>query len=200
MGKMNPATSFLIRNEPGRVSGPDGSAQSPSEILPVPHGCHWRVLLVHDYWRLKQIDRLTKAKDGGLPGFQDIDLHEISEIAPYIWLIDVARNPMRFRFRMVGEVIKLWAGEDNTGRWFDEIWPTYDPVPFVDVVESRRPSWCRGASTFRPERREHEIERVRLPLASNGTTVDMILALSVFYSKEGREILPGDDKRPAWLC
>lgn len=197
---MNTCTSFFMRNEPGRVSGPDGLVRPLSENGPVPVTCHWRIRLIHDYWRLKQIERLTTTKDGGLPGLRDIDLQEISQVAPYVWLIDVAPDAMRFRFHSVGEVIKIWAGEDNTGRWFDEIWPTYDPIAFIDVALSRRPSWCRGPSGFRPERREHEIERVRLPLATDGTTVDMILALSVFYNKDGREILPGDDRKLATLC
>jgi hypothetical protein len=193
-------TSFLIRNEPGRIAGPDGSVQSSSQSEPVPPNCHWRVRLIHDYWRLKQAERLRHADGGGLPAYQEFDLREVSGLVPYIWLIDVAPGPMRFRFHSVGEVIAKWAGEDNSGRWFDEIWPTYDPVVFIEVVKSRQPSWCRGPSTFRPARREYEIERVRLPLASDGTKVDMILALSVFYDREGREILPGENKWSILPC
>ena len=82
-----------------------------------------------------------------------------------------------------------YAGEDNTGRWFDERWPDYDPSVFIQVVESRQPSWARGPSKMRPEKDYYEIERVRLPLASDGETVDMIMALTVFFDSKGDEIL-----------
>jgi hypothetical protein len=41
---------------------------------------------------------------------------------------------------------------------------------------------------MRPDKDYYELERVRLPLASDGQTVDMILSLTVFFDSNGNEI------------
>ena len=159
--------------------------QLPSPIsLPIPEDCHAKVKALQDYWR-------SKHPEAGLPGRQHIDPVDIPELLPNIWLIDVHRNPYRFKFRLLGTQVVNYAGEDNTGRWFDERWPNYDPSVFIDIVESRRPSWARGRSKMRPEKDYYEMERVRFPLASDGETVDIILALTVFFDSKGQEILQG---------
>jgi hypothetical protein len=51
----------------------------------------------------------------------------------------------------------------------------------MDVIETRRPNWRRGKSLIRFEKDYAELERLYLPLASDGETVDMILAMTVFF-------------------
>ena len=51
----------------------------------------------------------------------------------------------------------------------------------MDVVESKQPNWRRGKSLIRFEKDYAELERLYLPLADDGMTVDMILAITVFY-------------------
>ena len=51
----------------------------------------------------------------------------------------------------------------------------------MDVVETKRPNWRRGKSLIRFEKEHAELERLYLPLASDGETVDMILAITVFF-------------------
>jgi hypothetical protein len=148
----------------------------------VPEDCHPKVRAIFDYWRSVHPD------GGGLPGRQHIDPIDIPQLLPNIWLIDVKRDPYRFRFRLVGTQVVDYAGEDNTGKWFDERLPDFNPSVFIDVVETGRPSWSRGHSKMRPEKNYYELERVRLPLASDGKTVDMILSLTVFFDSEGNEI------------
>ena len=116
---------------------------------------------------------------------------DIPRLLANVWLIDVARDPLRFRFRLIGTAVVEYAGEDNTGNWFDEVMPDFDPRVFVDVVETGEPSWSRSPSRMRPYKQYRELERVRLPLASDGKTVDMILCLTVFFDKTGREIVKG---------
>lgn len=156
--------------------------RSPNSSQSIPEECHPKVRAIHDYWRSKH------PTGGGLPGRQHIDPIDIPQLLPNIWLIDVKRNPYRFRFRLVGTLVVDYAGEDNTGKWFDEQLPDFDPSVFIDVVESGRPSWARGRSKMRPEKDYYELERVRLPLASDGKTVDMILSLTVFFDSQGKEI------------
>ncbi len=151
----------------------------------IPEDCHPKVRAIYEYWRS------VHPKSGGLPGRQHIDPVDIPTLLPNTWLIDVARNPYRFRFRLVGTQVVDYAGEDNTGKWFHEQMPNFHPEVLIDVVETGKPSWSRGRSKMRPERDYYELERVRLPLASDGKTVDMILSLTVFFDSEGNEIHRG---------
>ena len=155
--------------------------RSPFSQL-IPEDCHPKVRALFDYWRS------VHPKDGGLPGRQHIDPIDIPHLLPNIWLIDVRRNPYRFRFRLVGTLIVNYAGEDNTGKWFDERLPDFDPGVFIDLVETGKPSWSRGRSKMRPEKNYYELERVRLPLATDAKIVDMILSLTVFFDSGGNEI------------
>ena len=148
----------------------------------IPENCHSKVRAIHDYWKS------VHPEGGGLPGRQHIDPVDIPNLLPNIWLIDVYRNPYRFRFRLLGTQVVDYAGEDNTGKWFDERMPDFDPSVFINVVENKVPSWSRGRSAMRPEKNYYELERVRFPLATDGETVDMILALTVPFDSEGNEI------------
>ena len=51
----------------------------------------------------------------------------------------------------------------------------------MDVVESKRPNWRSGKSLIRFEKDYAELERLYLPMAEDGVTVDMILAITIFY-------------------
>lgn len=148
----------------------------------IPQNCHPKVRAIQDYWKS------VHPEGGGLPGRQHIDPVDIPNLLPNIWLIDVYRDPYRFRFRLLGTQVVDYAGEDNTGKWFDERMPDFDPTVFIDVVENKLPSWSRGRSAMRPEKNYYELERVRFPLATDGETVDMILALTVPFDSEGKEI------------
>ena len=159
--------------------------QRSADSLPVPETCHPKIRRVVEYWR-----KIHPA-EGVLPGRQHFDPIDIPQLLPNVWLIDVSHDPLRFRFRLLGTAVVEYAGEDNTGRWFDEAMPNFNPRVFADVVETGLPSWARTRSRMRPYKEYRELERVRLPLARDGKTVDMILCLTVFYDKTGKEIMKG---------
>ncbi len=48
------------------------------------------------------------------------------------------------------------------------------------VVETKQPDWRRGRPRISWEKDYIEIERIYLPLASDGNLVDMVLAMTVF--------------------
>ncbi len=164
------------------MSVPHIRRPSGRENVPVPESCHPKIRALLDYWQS------IHPESGGLPGRQHFDPVEIPELLANLWLIDVVRDPIRFRFRLIGTLVVDYAGEDNTGKWLYERWPNFDDTGYVSVVESRQPSWARGPSRFRPEKEYYEIERVRLPLAADGENVDMIVALTVFFDRNGDEI------------
>lgn len=149
--------------------------------LPSPEAMHPKIDAIIRYWQSIQ-------PPTGLPGRQHFDPRDIPELWRNIMMIDVAHDPLRFRFRLLGTTIIDYAGEDNTGKWFDERWPDYDDTPLRRIVEQRAPSWWRGPPQLRPEKHYFELERVRLPLARDGETVDLLLGLTVFFDTKGEEI------------
>lgn len=88
------------------------------------------------YWRGKrQGDRL--------PSRGDLDPAEIPRLLPNLFLIDVLRDPLRFRYRLIGTAITERFQRDSTGRLIDE--SLYGPYAkamqglFARVVEMRQP-------------------------------------------------------------
>ena len=97
---------------------------------------------------------------------------------PTVSLIDVSHDPRSYRLRLAGTGLFGVYGREITGRTLDEIYSTaaaeYWRRELDSVVEERRPAvgvhnlgW-RGAPHL-------SILWLRLPLASNGRDVDMIL-------------------------
>ena len=121
-------------------------------------------------------------KDGArLPGRRHLDPGGMKRLLPTVSLIEVARNdPMDFRVRLAGTGLYGVYGGEITGKRLIEVYNSaaadYWRVELGKVVAERRPAvgahslaW-RGASHL-------SILWLRLPLASDGDAVDMILGL-----------------------
>jgi hypothetical protein len=113
-----------------------------------------------------------------LPGRRDLDPAAMKRLLPTISLIDVQREPLEFRMRLAGTALYDVYGREITGRRIGEIYNNaaadYWRRELAEVVRQRKPmvgvhnlAW-RGASHL-------SILWLRLPLAANGTDVDMIL-------------------------
>ena len=119
-------------------------------------------------------------RDGGrLPARCDLDPAGMKRLLPTVSLIDVAkRDPMDFRIRLAGTGLYGVYGGEITGKSLSDIYSTsaadYWRKELGKVISERRPTvgvhnlaW-RGASHL-------SILWLRLPLAANGSEVDMIL-------------------------
>jgi hypothetical protein len=121
-------------------------------------------------------------RDGArLPGRACLDPAPIKRLLPTVSLIDVVSEPQgaaEFRMRLAGTALYGVYGREITGRRLSEIYNTaaadYWRVELGKVVREKRPAvgvhslaW-RGASHL-------SILWLRLPLASDGEQVDMIL-------------------------
>jgi hypothetical protein len=116
-------------------------------------------------------------KDGArLPGRRHLDPGGIKRLLPTVSLIDVVGDD--FRMRLAGTALYGVYGREITGKNLHDIYNTaaadYWRVELGKVVAERRPAvgvhslaW-RGASHL-------SILWLRLPLASDGDAVDMIL-------------------------
>ncbi len=146
------------------------------------HPAHRRL---YDYWR-------SKAPAGGLPGRADIDPVEIPDLLPSVALIDVLRDggEPRFRYRLAGTEIVGRAGRDPTGKTFEELYEgdylQSAHATYRAIVESGE--HFLSSRSF-PATKDHvAYERLILPLAADGRTVDMLIFQPVFLDKRG-----GDD-------
>jgi hypothetical protein len=118
-------------------------------------------------------------KEGArLPGRRQLDPAPIKRLLPTVSLIDVLHEPLEFRMRLAGTALYGVYGREITGKRLGEIYNTaasdYWRVELGKVVAEGRPAvgvhslaW-RGASHL-------SILWLRLPLASDGERVDMIL-------------------------
>jgi len=94
-------------------------------------------------------------------------------------LVDVSPDGQKFTYRLVGTQIVALLGINPTGRSVETAWPE-EGVPMLleayrEVVETREPVFCQQVSDWLSDQ-EPSAWAMRLPLSSDGTEVDMILA------------------------
>lgn len=146
---------------------------APDEIA----GWDHRVRAAYEYWLS------IHPKEGGLPGRQHMDPLHIPALLPHIWLVDVSRAPLRFKFRLFGTAHVLAMERDYTGYWIDEAFPEFETSAtyqdYVDLAEQAKVSYRKGAAMYHVPRHKH-LERVMLPLATDGRKTNMIMALTVY--------------------
>lgn len=152
--------------------------------MDLPADRHPKIDGIVDYWR-------SIHPAVGLPGRRSLDPLGIpGDLLPNIMLIDVSRGPLRFHFRLLGTSITRFAGRDMSGYWMHEIYPNFEGgaahTALVRVVEERVPDYRRGRPLNIETPEGVLVERIYLPLADDGSTVDMILSLGVFRDPEGR--------------
>ncbi|MEL3889221.1 hypothetical protein V6B08_03055 [Ferrovibrio sp. MS7] len=134
---------------------------------------------------------------GRLPGRRALDPLRIPRLLEYMWLVDVlprslSPNPgPRFRMRLVGGAMRRFGILAAPGDFIENLLPP-DALPLRELhqlAEQRRPAWYRGPAYMPHDRELHALERIFLPMADDGETVDVVLGLTVFFDEQGREML-----------
>ena len=141
---------------------------------------------LYDHWRAMH------PAEGVLPGRQHFDPLDVPYLMPLVWMLDVVRNvgTIRFRYRLLGTRHVRAMTRDYTGRWMDEAHANFIGHPYYAhylQVCAGHASWRRGRPGFHVHSDYYEMERVMLPLARDGATVDMILAITVYFDKSGNQ-------------
>ena len=82
-------------------------------------------------------------------------------------------------------------GKNLSGLWLDDAYAGHPNKQvmldvYARVVETRQPAWRRNAPYVVPAHGCHIVEALRLPLASDGTAVDMVLGLVLYFDAAGR--------------
>jgi hypothetical protein len=96
-----------------------------------------RVHRLHGYWRSKI------GAQGSVPRRSDIDPTELPDLLPNLMLLDVERDPLRFRYRLVGTRVVDFSYHDFTGTYLDEAgWVEVKGFTraYVDAVTDRKPT------------------------------------------------------------
>ena len=127
---------------------------------------------LYDYWAGKR-----DAK-GKLPARADLDPAEIPALLPYVMLLDISHDPLDFKVRLAGTDICRRFGEEVTGKMLRQI-------DLDGETEHIFAQYAEAATSGQPRLDVQEFQRndgrymhyyrVILPLAADGTHVDMLL-------------------------
>src|SRR5580704_17162960 len=171
--------SLKIDADRGDITPPPGDygVWTDHEVPEDPADWHPLVRRFYDYWR-------AVAPPGPLPGREHIVPEDIAPLLSRLWILDVFRDPLRFRYRLVGTEIVRSVQRELTGQWLDEAQPL--AVQDVDVrdryrfvVDTGQAAWRRGPTMWTHDPNRRVVENCLAPLATDGVTVDMIVAVSV---------------------
>ncbi len=122
------------------------------------------------YWNDKRAGRRFPAR-------RDIDPMEFPYLLGWVMLVDVSYRPLSFRFRLYGSELADHMGLDMTGKDLtehpDAEFHVRTAREWAAVIDSGNPAW----STFQGwiDERHVRYEVIRLPLSSDGETIDMLL-------------------------
>src|SRR5487761_1780687 len=122
--------------------------------------CDKRISELYRYWQS------IRPAAGRLPGRQHFQPTDIPHLLQWIWLADVQRTPLRFKYRLVGEAHPRFRQS------------TAYPH-FVAAAERAQVAFYRGPPVYVIDLRYKTIERLILPMAQDGATVDMLLGITV---------------------
>jgi hypothetical protein len=134
---------------------------------------------LYDYW-------LRKASPNKLPARHDIDPAEMADFLPHLILRDVQAAPLDFRYRLIGTHISAHLKNDHTNQWMSTLDHQKPPSRIWDnckqAVETAKPVYPYTPYVG-PKKEIVEMEDLILPLARDGTNVDMLL-VGVTYTKK----------------
>jgi hypothetical protein len=147
---------------------------------------HPLVRRFYEYW-------LAVTPPGRLPGRQHVAPEDIVPLLSRLWMLDVFRDPLRFRYRLVGTDITRSVQRELTGMWLDEAQPeSINNVNLRDryrfILETGQATWRRGKTLWHRDPTHLLVENCLAPLATDGETVDKVIAVSVLFDSSGREI------------
>jgi hypothetical protein len=134
----------------------------------------------YEYW-------LSKKGDRCFPSRGDFDpLIEQPALARNMVLVEVRREPLDFRYRLIGSAVRANMVDDWTGKWMSEIPIQRSPNPVWQhaewVLEHKAPRFYRPTN-LGPNKTSRSIEVAQLPLGPDGDTIDMMMVLVDFMVK-----------------
>jgi len=129
---------------------------------------------LYQYW-------LDKNTDDSMPARSDINPSDIKKLLPCIGLVDVEREPSRYRIRLVGSDTVAAMGHDFTGKYLDEmpVMERFVKARYEWVVENKQPYIYFDKLAW-SDKSYLTYSTIALPLSGNGIDVDIIM-YGMFY-------------------
>lgn len=113
------------------------------------------------------------------PARADFDPAEMRYIIGNLSLVDVRRHPLRFYFRVHATNIATRTGFDMTHKFLDQYTDATHRALILDhylrAIDERRPIAARRAHLFTDRMVMLDCESLALPLANDGTNIDMLM-------------------------
>lgn len=135
--------------------------------------------LVRAYWEQKRGNRLMPARG-------EIDPLDIVPALPNLIIFDVQRDPLDFRYRLIGTEIDKHSSHSYTGYKVTEIPHRAPPSTVWEnltmVTKEKVPS-CQRVPYVGPGYDFTETRQVLFPLSDDGQTVDHLLGVIVYLKK-----------------
>ena len=141
-----------------------------------------------DYWQGVRGDRT-------MPMREDLVLNEMIGFLPNLILLDVLREPLDFRYRLIGTRIEEFMAEPYTGRRLSEI-PHQAPPSAIwsnceRAVEAAAPV-LDDTPYVGPKKDIVTPEGLLMPLSGDGVEVGMLLVAVDFFRRAADDArLPG---------
>lgn len=128
-----------------------------------------------EYWQFK-------CRGRKMPARADLDPLEMRGALNQMVMIEIHREPLRFRTRLVGIEQGKKRGFDFTANWLDELPEGYRAVvlPRAEAV-ARRGEAVRSRIRKNLDGRFFDYETVWLPLGADGETATMIMVVQEFF-------------------
>jgi len=152
----------------------------------VPRDAHPDIWLMVRYWQYI-------FPEGRLPGPSHFALEDIPALRPNLRLIDVVDGgPFRYRIRMIGDEHLRQLGYDPSGSWYEKVTSRFEnsvvELDLARVCRDRQPIYRKGKTIVPYVSESRIIERVHVPLASDGTHIDGVASLTLFFPEVRRRV------------
>jgi hypothetical protein len=145
-----------------------------------------KLITLYRYWQSRH------RPDGRLPRRCDIDpialARQAPALMPHLWLLDVLRNPYRFRYRLVGGALVEAGAPGRVGEFVDRVGGgagSHLHDNLVRICEERHWNYRKGLPTLPHSTHVEQVERLSLPLVDEADAVVIILSASVYRWQEG---------------
>lgn len=127
---------------------------------------------LHAWWERK------RREEERLPRRGDVNPAEIPRLLPHIALLDILRDPLDYRYRLIGTRLVEMMGGERTGKRMREVMnpPAIEGTVMLmtRLIETREPLAFSGR-LFWLQKEYLGFHALVLPLSSGGEEIDMAL-------------------------
>lgn len=142
-----------------------------------PRDVHPKLLRFVRHWRA------VAPNGGALPTARSVESALAHDLRPHLWRVEVVPDDARlYRVAVIGSALLEAGAVLREGDFFADATPHAAGIGsiFDRIWETRLGQWRRGPAFMPHSERADAIERVFLPAADDGWTVDAFLCMSLF--------------------